>query len=153
MIAFSIPFCSQIENLLSGRTASENPLPSWIKSIDSSFSNTNLVNVIVDEGELWELGDDVTSLGEQISRSLTIKVDGVVLPRDSIFVLDTFEPPTNVYDANGEIIGSHNGLITIVFEVFVPPGIHTATLEVTGTSGKVFSYSWELEVPETISPP
>lgn len=148
-ISFSLPFCSQLTNALS-QIRSDNSLPSWIVSIDSSLSKTNLVYIIIDNSKIWEPGDDVISLGIQISESLKIKIDGTNVPSDKIFTLDTFGPPTYVYDQDNNIVGSYRNLGNIYFEVAVPIGVHTATIEVTSSSDKLFTYSWEFEVTQIL---
>lgn len=146
LMIVSVPFCSQLGQMLSAMISADASLPSWITSIESDFSKSDLICVNINEGEIWEEGDDVITLGNQIMESLQIGIDRELLPESKVFSLDTFGPPIYVYDDDGNVIGSHKELVSICFLVSVPVGVHTATIQITSKSGEIFKHSWEFEV-------
>lgn len=144
LIIFTIGFCGQLTSFVSNWD-NETPLPDWIQFIDDSFSNSNMIYVQIVEEAIWEPGDTANGLGQRIGKTLTIQVDGVEIPDSEIFALGEFAPPTQVFDETGSLIGSHADIVHLYFTVNVPPGVHTATIQITSTSGVIHSYSWEFK--------
>jgi hypothetical protein len=145
--------CAYFEDFVSSSTVADDTPPSWIELRDAHVTTSELLRVLVNEAEIWEPGDDDISFRLLYSQRLHIKIDGHVLTNDKVFVLDTFENPTYVYDGDGNILGSHGGWTDVVFAPSASAGSHTATIQITSTSGRLFAYSWEFVVPQPTDTP
>ena len=94
---------------------------------------------------LWEQGDRTGQTESNIESSFQLKLDNAIVSRKDassrqIATLLTFEE-------NG-ISVSVGGAMSICLRTDLTVGLHSATLQVRSTSGKVYSYTWFFRVDE-----
>lgn len=140
--------CSDVlDNLID---AANDPIPPWIETIHDDIHPQDAIGVTLDESVLWEPGDEIIELGNQVKESLRITVDGVPILSGEIAVLTGYGWPVTIYSDAGERLGAHGRNTHISFTPYKSPGPHTATLSVATTSGGVYAYTWTFLV--TIEP-
>jgi hypothetical protein len=88
-------------------------------------------------------------ISRQIGLGLEVKIDGLQVPEENILIIAGLRSPVDVYNDEGNIIGSHGGLSHIYILAPDEPGFHTISLEISMFSGKTYAYTWEFEVKNT----
>ncbi len=120
------------------------PLPDFVTSIDpapgSVLSSSSEICVTLYTGAIFEKGDTAGSLQEQMRTTTQFLVNNQNLP-PHVFV--RYMIPAML----GEIIdGVGTGWITFCFTPDLAHGSHLITVNTISSSGKLYSYSWALEI-------
>lgn len=112
--------------------------------LDEDSISKGVIIIFINDSVIWEPGDDAPTLTKQIAQSLNLSIDGASVEP---YYFDEFVPPIDMYDSQGNVVGSHYGQSSIYyFYSDLDSGFHNLTLEVTSTSGKIFSRSWSIEI-------
>lgn len=138
--------CSSLGDFLSEKTALN-----WA-TVDVDLLSKGVLDLRIYDGMIWELGDQALALKQQISRNLNIIVDGEAVPGDEILFFEQVEVPIEEYNKENSVIGTHYGITQVyIFNLGLIEGFHTLKVEVTSTSGKIFSHIWDFEVAGSAS--
>lgn len=103
--------------------------------------------VAIDQTKIWELGNTIEELQNQIFESAVITVDDVIVLKGNQ-IIDSFSlTGAFLVDEDGNIIAGTGGPIEACIEKNgLSNGKHLATLEFESVSGVKYAYSWIFEV-------
>ena len=127
-------------------TASVDDIPPWIMNIDTQAVTNGWVVVEINEAYIWSLGDNRGRLEEQIAQTLIISINGQRLGASRILNYSPFNPPVNVYDDDGNLLGSYGEERIISFIAPSESGTYTVKIEIMRTTAEVLSHTWVLTV-------
>jgi len=117
--------------------------PIWMGSIKDNFKSGNTVQIELMVAEIWEIGDDDTTLGQAVVDSLQICLDSKPVPEKDIKVLGGAFAITEVHDEDGNFLGSYREEFFIYIDVSSNPDFEFVTIEFESSSGKEFKHTWK----------
>jgi hypothetical protein len=95
---------------------------------------------------LWEAGDRPGQTEANIESTFQLKLDNAIVSRKDASFSQTATLLT--FEQDG-VSGSVGGAMSTCLRTDLTVGLHSATLQVRSTSGKVYSYTWFFRVDET----
>ena len=142
LTTISVSGCIWIDDLL------QTPQQKWITIEDDSLLWTGrTLHMRIYEGVIWEKGNEALEVAGQIDKTLIIKIDDSILPKDRYLLLTTLQFPQEVLDKYGQRLGSHYDSIDIyVGQLNLSNGHHKLYVEISSLSGVQFTYSQNFTV-------
>lgn len=97
------------------------------------------VCISINQGEVWETGNQADELSKQLIQSTQIMIDGLVVDGSDIVFQDSM-------DLISRPTGSHSGFLDACTKQEFEKGIHLVTMSVKTLSNKNLTYSWAFEI-------
>jgi hypothetical protein len=129
------------------------PLPAFLYHVYPAPGQTDRIKerlcAHLNEAELWEPGDEGNMLG-RIGSSFQFQLDDVVVPRGDADFWGS--GPIYFVEEEGQR-GNYAALSVICNEINLLPGLHEAHVEITSSSGILYSYNWYFRADQVVPNP
>jgi len=117
--------------------------PIWMGSVKDNFKSGNSLQIELDISEIWEIGDDDTAVSQAIYSSLQIFLGDKRVPEEDIIILGGAFAITEVYNEDGNFLGSFREEFFIYIDVSSNPDFEFVTVEFQSSLGTEFKHVWK----------